>query len=418
MLRKMVGWAIGAVLVISASVAHGQSAGEASVRLNGVPVIQVTASGNESATARAARIERRLERLADRVDETARPAVVRGPTDDIRVVQLGDAPIVTVTQADAEDQLLTVDALAAEWAAALGVALDQARASRLSPWRRFAIEVRGSVVTAVTRLAESANRIVPRVLAAITVLGVFWAVAAGIRALLRVLFRRVISDLTVENLLKQVVYYLVWAIGILVAADALGFEPETVVTGLGLTSLALGFALKDIISNFVSGILILGLRPFQIGDEIVVGETEGSVQRIRLRATEIKTYDGRLVLVPNAELFTSRVTNNTAAPVRRTSVEVPVAYGTDLARAERALLSAVQGVAEVLAAPEPSVRVRLLGASDMVLELRFWTDSGRADLLATTSVVRRRVVEAFGDAGLPLPEPDLRRVELQSDRPA
>jgi small-conductance mechanosensitive channel len=190
------------------------------------------------------------------------------------------------------------------------------------------------------------------------------------------------------------------------------------VTGLGLTSLALGFALKDIISNFVSGILILGLRPFQIGDEIVVGETEGSVQRIRLRATEIKTYDGRLVLVPNAELFTSRVTNNTAAPVRRTSVEVPVAYGTDLARAERALLSAAEGVAEVLAAPEPSVRVRVLGTADMVLELRFWTDSRRADLLATTSVVRRRVVEAFSDAGLPLPEPDLRRVELQSETSA
>jgi small conductance mechanosensitive channel len=418
MLPKMAGWAIGAVLVSSASVAHGQSTGEASVRLNGVPVIQVTASGDESATARAARIERRLERLADRVDETDRPAVVRGPTDETRVVQLGDAPIVTVTQADAEDQLLTVDALAAEWASALGVALDQARASRLTPWRRVAIEVRGSVVTAVTRLAESATRIIPRVLAAFTVLGVFWAVAAGIRALLRVLFRRVISDLTVENLLKQVVYYLVWAIGILVAADALGFEPETVVTGLGLTSLALGFALKDIISNFVSGILILGLRPFHIGDEIVVGETEGSVQRIRLRATEIKTYDGRLVLVPNAELFTSRVTNNTAAPVRRTSVEVPVAYGTDLARAERALLSAVQGLPEVLAAPEPSVRVRLLGTSDMVLELRFWTDSRRADLLATTSVVRRRVVEAFSEAGLPLPEPDLRRVELQSDRSA
>jgi small-conductance mechanosensitive channel len=419
MLRgRTAGWAICTALVISASVAHGQSAGEASVRLNGVPVIQVTASGSESATARAARIERRLERLADRVEETARPTVVRGPTDDTRVVQSGDAPIVTVTQADAEDHLLTVDALAAEWAAALGVALDQARASRLSPWRRFAIEVRGSVMTAITRLGESATRIIPRVLAAVAVLGVFWAVAAGLRALLRVLFRRVISDLTVENLLKQVVYYLVWAIGILVAADALGFEPETVVTGLGLTSLALGFALKDIISNFVSGILILGLRPFQIGDEIVVGETEGSVQRIRLRATEIKTYDGRLVLVPNAELFTSRVTNNTAAPVRRTSVEVPVAYGTDLARAERALLAAAEGVPEVLTSPEPSVRVRLLGTADMVLELRFWTDSRRADLLATTSVVRRRVVEAFSDAGLPLPEPDLRRVELQSDTSA
>jgi hypothetical protein len=175
MLRgRTAGWAICTALVISASVAHGQSAGEASVRLNGVPVIQVTASGSESATARAARIERRLERLADRVEETARPTVVRGPTDDTRVVQSGDAPIVTVTQADAEDHLLTVDALAAEWASALGVALDQARASRLSPWRRFAIEVRGSVMTALTRLGESATRIIPRVLAAVAVLGVLW----------------------------------------------------------------------------------------------------------------------------------------------------------------------------------------------------------------------------------------------------
>jgi len=402
-------------LLLWSAAATAQSGNEASVRLNGVPVIRVTADGETSATARASQIERRLERLADRPDDTARPLIVRGATDDSRVIQMHGAPIVTVRRADAEDHLMTVDALAAEWAAAIGGALDRARASRLSPWRRFAIEVRGSVVTAVTRLGDSAIRIIPRVLGALTVLGMFWAVAAGIRALLRLLFRRVISDLTVENLLKQIAYYAVWAAGILVAADALGFEPESVVTGLGLTSLALGFALKDIISNFVSGILILGLRPFHIGDEIVVGETEGSVQRIRLRATEIKTYDGRLVLVPNAELFTSRVTNNTAAPVRRTSVEVPVAYGTDLARAEHALLLATKGVSEVLGTPEPSVRVRLLGAADIILELRFWTDSRRADLLATTSIVRRRVVEAFSDAGLPLPEPELRRVELQPD---
>lgn len=74
---NMTGWSIGVVLALSASVAYGQT-GEAPVRLNGVPVIQVTASGSESATARAARIERRLQRLADRVDETARPVVVRG----------------------------------------------------------------------------------------------------------------------------------------------------------------------------------------------------------------------------------------------------------------------------------------------------------------------------------------------------
>lgn len=158
--RNTSGWAGGIMLVISASAAYGQVLGEASVRLNGVPVIQVAASESESATARAARIERRLERIADRRGETARPTVARGAMDDTRVVQLRDAAIVTETRADADEHLLGVDALAAEWATAIGVALEQARASRVSPWRRFGNEVRGSVTTAMRRLGESATRIV------------------------------------------------------------------------------------------------------------------------------------------------------------------------------------------------------------------------------------------------------------------
>ena len=132
----------------------------------------------------------------------------------------------------------------------------------------------------------------------------------------RAIFRRIVDDLTVENLIKQVAYYAVWFVGIFVAADALGFEPQHVVTGLGLTSIALGFALKNILSNFVSGLLILFMRPFELGDQISIGETEGSVERIDLRATQIRTCDGRLALVPNADLFTSRIINNTASPCR------------------------------------------------------------------------------------------------------
>jgi small-conductance mechanosensitive channel len=105
------------------------------------------------------------------------------------------------------------------------------------------------------------------------VLSLFCAVSALVRRLMRALFRRVVEDLTVENLIKQFTYYAIWGPGILVAVDALGFDPQTVVTGLGLTGLALGFALgfalKDIISNFVSGILILLLRPFRLGDQII-----------------------------------------------------------------------------------------------------------------------------------------------------
>jgi small-conductance mechanosensitive channel len=401
------------VLALPAGALFGQSRDEAAVRLNGVPLFEVSAAGGESASARALRIERRLERIADRPESAGRPILVTPDTDDSRVIRLDDAAIVTVTRADADDHLMPVDALAAEWAGIIADALDRARAGRRSPWRGLGVEIKGAIATAVSRVGASAGRVLPRVVAALVVLALFWAIAASIRRLLRALFRRVVSDLTVENLLKQAAYYAVWVVGILVAADALGFEPGTVVAGLGLTSLALGFALKDILSNFVSGMLILGLRPFEIGDEIVVGATEGMVQQIELRATEIKTYDGRLVLVPNAELLTSRVTNNTASPVRRAAVDLPVGYDTDLDLAGRALLEAAADTAEVLKEPAPSVRIRELGPADIRMELRFWTDSRRADQLATMSAVRARLVQAFRDAGLALPDPDVRRLRIE-----
>lgn len=211
--------------------------------------------------------------------------------------------------------------------------------------------------------------------------------------------------MTTENLVKQLAYYMVWTTGIIVAVDALGFDPQTVLAGLGLTSLALGFALKDILSNFVSGIIILALRPFEIGDQIQVGETEGNVERIELRATQIRTYDGRAVLVPNAELFTSRITNNTWAPVRRASAELFLDYQADLRKAVEIILETLRDTEGVLSEPEPSVRIRELGPFGMRIEARFWTDSRRSDFLLTTSRVRIGITESLKAKDIPLPNP-------------
>ena len=113
----------------------------------------------------------------------------------------------------------------------------------------------------------------------------------------------------------------VWAVGLFIALEVLGVKAQAFVTGLGLGSVALGFALKDLLSNLVSGLQILLTRTFEINDQIVVGDTEGTVERIEIRATHIRTYDGRLVLVPNGEVFMSRVTNNTASPLRRAALK-------------------------------------------------------------------------------------------------
>lgn len=310
-----------------------------------------------------------------------------------------------VTRADAEANLLSLDALAAQWARAIDATLSRAEERRVTAGGQFVAEIRGSVQTAFARTLESVVTAVPRVLAALFVLALFWLIATVIRRLLRAVLPRVVRDRTVEHLLRQTAYYAIWVLGLVIAVDSLGFSPETVVAGLGLTGLALGFALKDIISNFVSGLLILAIRPFQIGDQIIVGETEGGVERIRLRATEIRTYGGRLVLVPNAELFTSRITNNTASPVRRARAQLFLGYETDLKRASEVARDAAAQIKGVLAEPPVTIRVGELGETDLVLEVRFWTDSRRSDFVTTRSAVRVAVVEAFQSAGIRLPDP-------------
>lgn len=103
------------------------------------------------------------------------------------------------------------------------------------------------------------------------------------------------------------------------------------------------------------------MRPFRLGDQIIVGETEGNVERIELRATQLRTYDGRVVLVPNAEVFTSLIINNTAAPIRRGSAALFIGYDSDLQKALTVVRDAAQTAEGVLEEPAVSVRVRELG---------------------------------------------------------
>lgn len=417
--RVRLGFLLLFVLIVAAdgligAPAHAQDE-RVTVRVDGRSVFRVGPAGEDDSGTRARRIERRLATLLENPNSIA-PARVESPSTDVtsRIISVAGVPVVTVTEEDAQDNLIDVDALATQWAQAIDAALQRGRERRVSAWGQFTTEIQASVETSFSRLTESAIRVIPRALASLLVIILFGLVAAFVRWLMRVIFRRIVDDLTTENLIKQVAYYSVWALGILVAADALGFDPQTVVAGLGLTGLALGFALRDIISNFISGLLILVLRPFKLGDQIVVSETEGSVERIDLRATQIRTYDGRLVHVPNSELFTSRVTNNTASPVRRGSVRLFVDYSTDLKQLTAVLGSAIYEAEGVLQEPPASVRVRELGQDDIVVEARFWTDSRRSDYLATTSAVGHSIVEALRQAGINLPEPDMRVVELRS----
>lgn len=182
-------------------------------------------------------------------------------------------------------------------------------------------------------------------------------------------------------------------------------NPADALATLGIGSVAVGFAFKDILQNLFAGVLLLLRRPFRRGDQIIVKEYEGTVEHIESRATHIKTYDGRRVIIPNADIYTSPVTVNTSFPVRRDEYDVGIGYGDDLDLAMRVFTEAVGRVEEVVAEPAPEVLPWGLDASTVTLRARWWTGSKRLEIVHVKAKVIRAIFQAAKDNAIDLPFP-------------
>jgi small conductance mechanosensitive channel len=173
--------------------------------------------------------------------------------------------------------------------------------------------------------------------------------------------------------LGRVAQGLVLLLGLLVALSIAlpDFGAGQLIEVLGIGSVAIGFAFRDIFQNFLAGILLLLTEPFRIGDQIVVNNFEGTIEDIQARATMIKTYDGRRVVIPNANLFTESVIVNTAFAIRRSEYDVRIGYSDDLAQAKHLIVEAVKSADGVLAEPPPETLVIDLAASDVHIRARW-----------------------------------------------
>jgi len=182
-------------------------------------------------------------------------------------------------------------------------------------------------------------------------------------------------------------------------------KPADLLSTLGIGSIAIGFAFKDILQNWLAGLLILIRQPFTTGDQIVVSGYEGTVQHIEARATLIKTYDGRLVVIPNADVYSKAVTVNTAFEKRRSEYAFGIGYGDDIGRATQVILGALATVEGVEKDPAPDVLPWELGASSVDIKVRWWTDSRRSNVVLVRSRVVGALKTALSEAGIDLPFP-------------
>ncbi|MGB7247959.1 MAG: mechanosensitive ion channel family protein, partial [Phormidesmis sp.] len=195
----------------------------------------------------------------------------------------------------------------------------------------------------------------------------------------------------------------IWIFGAVVALGVWGIDFASMLGALGLTSVAIGFSLKDVLSNYISGVILLSARPFRIGDQVVIEGYEGTITQVQLRSTTLKTYDGRMIYIPNQEVFQASITNNTAAKYLRSSVIVGIDYDANIVRAREVIVDAIKDLDEVQPAPMPEVLVNELAASTVNLEIRFWVDSHRAGFLETTSIVTQRIKEALQEQNIEMP---------------
>lgn len=251
----------------------------------------------------------------------------------------------------------------------------------------------------------------------------FVIVLAVMRFFQRMLSTRVLPNTKLDQGLQHSVSaifgYAGICLAILLAVSAAGLDLSNLAIIAGAISVGIGFGMQSIVNNFVSGLILLVERPIKVGDWIVVGADQGFVKDIRVRATEIETFDRSSVVIPNSELISNRVMNWTLKERSgRGILKIGVSYGSNVEKVREILLEMADKRREILTYPAPQVVFMDFGASSLDFELRYFLrDIG--DVVAVASSIRFELVQRFRDEGIEIPFPqrdlNLRDIDKLTD---
>lgn len=259
----------------------------------------------------------------------------------------------------------------------------------------------------INSIINGAIAILPNLVLAIIVLAVALMLSRWLKGLVVGFYARHGRHQNLGIVLGRLIQWLVISFMLLVTMSIVlpSFHARDLIQILGISGVAIGFAFRDILQNFLAGILLLLAEPFRLGDEISVASYEGVVQEIQARATLIKTYDGYQVVIPNSTIYTQSVKIFNHYDVRRTTLEVGIGYGDNVDEARRLMLEAMGEVEGVLTDPPPSVIATEFGDSGVVLRARWWTKSRRAEMLRVRDRVVPAIRQKLGENGIDLPYP-------------
>ncbi|MEQ9618453.1 MAG: mechanosensitive ion channel family protein [Deltaproteobacteria bacterium] len=263
------------------------------------------------------------------------------------------------------------------------------------------------ILESATKMGESFLAHLPKILIALIVLFITWLIYRLVDRVLNSFFRRIRLRDSLSELFRKLSYIFIWLIGVMVAAVIIfpDFTPAKLLTVIGLSSIAIGFAFKDIFENFLAGILILLREPFQLRDFIECEGMEGFVEDINIRDTYIRRVDGQRIVIPNAMLFKNPVQVRTDLDLRRITVMCGVAYGEDVDESRAVIKEAVEGLDSVDNSREVQIFAQAFGASSIDFEVTWWTGSSPLEIRKSRDEVVAAVKGALDEAGIEIPFP-------------
>lgn len=223
---------------------------------------------------------------------------------------------------------------------------------------------------------EATVSMLPNFVVAALVITFFFIVAKYVKKLLKRAFFRFFGASALTNLFSNIVYLLIITAGTFVALGILNLDKAvtSMLAGLGIIGLALGFAFQEIAANFISGVILSVNKPFTIGDIIEVNSIFGTVEFVSLRTTNIRTFQGQKVLIPNKIMFQNPITNFTENGKRRVDLEVGVSYGDDLEKVKEVTIEAINSLDDIMKEEGIQFFYQEFGDSEIKFVVMFWTE--------------------------------------------
>ena len=258
---------------------------------------------------------------------------------------------------------------------------------------------------------ENIHPIIPNIVIALAIFVGSIILARVLRNMLdRVLQSRGV-DKEISILLGQLLYWSILIFGIITALQRF-FDVSAFLAGLGILGFTIGFALQEIMQNFVAGMILLVQQPFDIGDFVRTSDYTGTISAINMRTTDIKTLDGRLVVIPNSSVLSNPIENFSRAKQLRVDLPIGVGYETDLDMAKEAILEALPEIKGYISDPAPSIIYHSFGESSIDMDIRFWIETAENNLFDAKdeAVIRTKRALDAKDINIPFP---IRTVQME-----